>query len=239
MTTVAEATEATEAEAMVKSWLTRPPVLLEVTVHTVCVVGIEPVDARAVDVDTVRDGDGVPYVPKNRMSARLRDAALLVTEGPGSVDAALEVFGGAFSAGTERRLLEVGAATWPRQARAGVASALAERERRYRARGRALLATRIGDALTVRVGQTAIGADGAPVDGSLRHLRGIRPGVVLQAELRWRGDPQPRHLRVLARAVLALTQIGDGESDNYGRVSCRIDGDEAATVACAFEEIDR
>jgi hypothetical protein len=221
-----------------QGWLAAPPTTLRISVHTVCVVGVEPVGPHEADLDTVLDASGLPYVPKNRMSARLRDAALAVVTSAGgdaeTVSAAIELFGAAYDTGSARRLVQVGAAVWPDAAQAAIAAALAGQ---YQRREQALLRKRITEAMTVRVGQTRIGADGAPARGSLRYLRGIRPGVVLDARLWWREPPQPRHLRVLARSVLALTQIGDGESDNLGRVSCSLAGDFAATAACAFEEL--
>ena len=215
----------------------RAPSTLQIRIHTVCVVGVEPIGPHGVDIDTVLDANGVPYVPRNRISARLRDAALIVLNSAGSDDTdvvtARELFGRAFESGPARRLVQVGAAVWPSAAQATIAAALQASGDRYTG-GRTLLRERIIEAMTVRIGQTRIGSDGTPAPGSLRYVRGIRPGIVLEAGLRWREPPKQHHLRFLARTALALTQIGEGETDNLGRVTCSLDGDFDNTVACAF-----
>ncbi|MGC4989858.1 hypothetical protein [Nocardia salmonicida] len=66
--------------------------------------------------------------------------------------------------------------------------------------------------------QTGIGEDVAPEPGSLRFYRGIRPDMVLVAPLRWARPPDTEHIKLMARTVLALDQIGEGRSDNLGRV---------------------
>ncbi|MGW5317319.1 hypothetical protein [Nocardia thailandica] len=214
------------------------PTQVEIRIRTVCVVGTDPVDGHDVDIDTVLDADGLPRIPKNRMSARFRDAALTVLAGPDAGPAmrstAIELFGAAFATSSRPRLLRVGAATWPIGAAASVRSALEVVDLRYG--DRALLRRRISRALTVEIGQTAIGADGAPRPGSLRFVRGIRPGVVLRAPLTWTGEPTAAHLSFLARSVLALRQIGHGASDNHGQVTCSLDGDFDRTVALAYPE---
>ncbi|MGC4989859.1 hypothetical protein [Nocardia salmonicida] len=107
------------------------PSFLRITVHTVCVVGANPTDSHDVDLDTVTDEYGIPFVPKNRMSARLRDAALTVLTtaakpGDNAVQLAIDLFGGAFTTSAERRMLQVGAAVWPRAAQANIVRAIDE-----------------------------------------------------------------------------------------------------------------
>ncbi|WP_328435367.1 hypothetical protein [Nocardia puris] len=213
------------------------PVTLQIQVRTTCVVGTEPRDSHDVDVTTVVDENGLPFIPKNRMSARLRDAALTVLGGPPepvlSTDTALALFGGAYTTEASRRGLHVGAAVWPRQAQASVVRSLRSKSGRYPGAGR-LFRQRITEALTVEIAQTAIGADGVALPGSLRFARGIRPGVVLEAPLRWSIEPTSAHVGFLARCVLALTQIGEGRSDNLGRVVCSLDGDFGRTRDLAY-----
>lgn len=257
----AQVTSATAADISV-------PSTLHVLVRTLCVVGIEPDTTHGVDLDTVIDEHGVPFVPRYRMAARLRDAALIVLNGPdarpgsdagpdsgldsgagagaaadphsgadtatGMSTVATDLFGSSATAASSRRMLQVGAAVWPQRARATVARAMRDRPS---AEARALLRERVTDALTVRTAQTAIGSDGAPLTGSLRFFRGIRPGVELAAELRWTRPPSHEHVRFLARCVLALDQIGAHRSDGMGRVSCSLDGDFARTRALAYPDV--
>ncbi|MFE1592878.1 hypothetical protein [Nocardia sp. NPDC058705] len=225
---------------------TPAPSMLEVLVRTPCVVGTDPVNTHGVDIDTVCDANGIPYIPKNRMSARLRDAALTVLAGPGggptAVTSATALFGNAYSVGNTPRLLSVGAAKWPAAATAQVDTTLAALGRRFAQHGLAPVAMvrrEITRGLTVEIGQTAIADNGAPLAGSLRFTRGIRPGVLLRAPLSWRENPSADDLRFLALSVLALRQIGHGASDHRGHVTCSLDGDFDATVALAFPQEDQ
>lgn len=222
------------------------PATLEVLIRTPCVVGTDPVNTHGADLDTVLDANGIPYIPKNRMSARLRDAALTVLSGPGggfdALTAVTALFGNAYTADDSRRMLSVGAAVWPAAATARVEETLQNLSRRFQQHGLARVAVirrEITRGLTVDLGQTAIGDDGAPLAGSLRFARGIRQGVLLRAPLHWRATPSAEELRVLARCVLALRQIGHGESDHRGQVTCTLDGDFDATAALAFPKGDR
>ena len=222
------------------------PTTLEVLVRTPCVVGTDPVNTHGADIDTVLDANGIPYIPKNRMSARLRDAALTVLSGPGGGPVALAsataLFGDAYSARGTARLLSVGAAAWPTAATAHVDATLTKLHGRFQQHGLAPVAMvrrEITRGLTVEIGQTAIAANGAPLTGSLRFARGIRPGVLLRAPLRWREDPSVDDLRFLAQCVLALRQVGHGASDHRGQVSCNLDGDFDKTVALAFPHKDQ
>ncbi|MFG1770767.1 hypothetical protein ACGFIX_14430 [Nocardia salmonicida] len=213
-----------------------PPRSLQVRVRTVAVIGTDPVDSHDVDLDTRCDSNGIPFVPKNRISARLRDAALTVLVGPDggleAVETAIALFGAAKATTSEGRLVHVGAAVWPEFAAHRVDAVLDAAARKYGRR--AVLRRAITQALTVELGQTAIDDSGTPISGSLRFARGIRPGVVLRAPLRWQRTPTEAEVRFLAKTVLALRQIGHGASDSRGQVTCSLDGDFAATVALGY-----
>jgi hypothetical protein len=191
-----------------------PPKLITIVVLTPAVVGTTGADPLGPDRDVRVDGHGLPFIPRARMSARFRDAALAVTQArPDSVGPALALFGRAGQVGG-RRALSIGPALLPRLVRAAVTEAYGGPS-----------ADRVTRAGTVELDATAMNEHGAPVPGSLRRFRALAPGLVLEAELTWIATPDDAMLRTLARCCLALRQIGGGESRGAGRVRCLLDGD--------------
>lgn len=203
--------------------MTAPRTLTLAIVSPMC-VGVTGLDPLGPDRDVPVDAHGLPYVPRGRMSARLRDAALAVVQAfPGDVGPATELLGAARGLGV-RRSLVVGPAMLPEAVRATVAAASGE----Y-----GVAPTALTRACTVELASTRIDEHGAAAAGTLRTVRALAPGQILQARLRWTRPPEPSHLRVLARCCLALVQIGSGDTRGLGRVRCTLDGDTATTLTLA------
>lgn len=203
-----------------------------------CVVGVDDGDDLDVDLGTVVDDFGIPYIPKNRMSARLRDAALRVFgeagATPADLDAAVALFGASATTAEQDRVVRVGRAQWPRDAQATVVAAIRAHEDRYGGSG--AMRENVTAVLTTTIRRTALDDRKAPRRGSLREVRAVRPGVVFESELSWTRPPTGSELRFLARCVLAVEQIGYGESDHQGRVECALDGDRETTIRLAYGE---
>jgi hypothetical protein len=195
------------------------------------------------DVDVLTDEHGLPYIPKSRLISRLRDAALIAIgaiRDPELTVAAFDVLGrtGASGPSSRPRILLPSDARLPATLRATVAASIAARTddsvkgRRYQF-GAAALIEAITNALTDVEFNTAITRGGAPSPGTLHTARVVRPGVSFIADLQWTTPPEPRHVRVLALAVLGLRQLGARESDGRGHVAAHLDPDRAGTMSLA------
>lgn len=199
------------------------------------VIGTRSTSSGAVDLDTVRDDDGLPYIPRSVLTSRIRDAALVALTRPrpegasdtwlrDRVSAMTDVMGTARSTG--HRLMYLGDATLP----AGYRRRVHEELRSYTDHG---LGTwyleRCLDLHTEVRTQTAADHLGAPVAGSLRQTRGVVPGRTFFAPVNWRREPEPKHLAALAEMLACLSQVGSGATSGSGRVRCSLDGDPAET----------
>ncbi len=212
--------------------------MMTVEILRPCVIGVDDGDDLDVDLGTVVDEFGIPYIPKNRMSARLRDAALRVLgeagATPADLDAAVALFGASETTAEQNRTVRVGRAQWPRDAQATVVAAIRAHERRHVGSG--ALRENVTAALTTTIRRTALDDRKAPRRGSLREIRAVRPGVLFEAELAWTRPPTGPQLQFLARCVLAVEQIGYGESDDQGSVECALDEDRDTTIRLAYGE---
>lgn len=200
------------------------PVELTITVHTPLLSAVPDRAVAGEDLTTVLDSHGLPYLPRTVLSARLRDAALTVLLArPQDAETALQLWGAAGST-LGSRVLRVGAAVASTPVRRAVAAAVAARPGVARA---------VALAATTPITTTAIGADGAPAQHTLRQVRAAAPPLVLHAPLSWMQAPTDTQVAVLARCCLALTQIGRGATRGAGRVSCTLDNDLPTTRTLA------
>ena len=213
------------------------PVVVTIEVVSPCVLGIDPGGSLTADIASVVDEYGMPFIPRYRVASRLRDAALTVLSESGATDVDVEcataLFGASGTSDRQRRALTVGHAQLPRAAQASVVNAITLSENQFPSSR--LLRSAVRSALTVTLSGTARDERGAARTGTLRDVEAVIPGVVFEAALSWApGSPTLAQRRFLARCVLALTQIGHGETDFRGRVDCALDGDRRATAALAF-----
>ncbi|RCV52448.1 hypothetical protein [Marinitenerispora sediminis] len=183
------------------------------------------VAGTAADTDIATDDHGLPRLPRHRLAARLRAAAVgVVRAEPGLLDAAEEVFGVPRRHDRER-LVQIDDARCAEPIRAAVAYALHQRGHRPGMTPdglAAVLVRSVTDAFTSLESGVEVDADGAPIPGRLRTNRVLNPGIHLVAPLRWHGEPRADHLRLLARAALATTQAGHRETRGRGRIDVRL-----------------
>ncbi|GAA4952305.1 hypothetical protein GCM10023224_41300 [Streptomonospora halophila] len=172
----------------------------------------------AADSDVVTDDHGLPYLPRQRIAARLRDAAVTAVRAePALLPAAHALFGASRRHGPGR-ILRISHATPPEPVRAAVAWALEQR-----APGTAnTLVRAVTDAFTSVESGVAIDGSGAPADARLRTVRVVDPGLRLTAPLRWTRTPAPEEVRCLARAALAFTRAGLKAGRGRGRLDARL-----------------
>ncbi|MDT0303094.1 hypothetical protein [Streptomonospora wellingtoniae] len=192
----------------------------------------------AADSDVVTDGHGLPYLPRQRIAARLRDAAVTAVRAePALLPAAHALFGASRKHGPGR-ILRISHATPSEPVRAAVAWALEQR-----AAGAAnTLVRAVTDAFTSVESGVAIDGSGAPADARLRTARVVDPGLRLTAPLRWTRTPAPAEVRCLARAALAFTRAGLKAGRGRGRLDARLaqapDTDPDAAHACTLAWAD-
>lgn len=213
------------------------PTFLQVVLHAPTVLAVAGTDPLDVDLEVTADEYGLPYIPRHRLSARLRNAALLASGAhPQILAAALDLLGpaGALTAG---RGLQIGHARLPLSVQTAAAHAVhtAQRSVEGGAPPRPMM-SRIRDAYTEILTSTAIGDDSAPISGTLRRIRSVRAGTVLTAPVSVLDErvATPEHLRALALMCVACDQIGGGESRGMGRIVCSLDGDPERTHTLAF-----
>jgi CRISPR/Cas system CSM-associated protein Csm3 (group 7 of RAMP superfamily) len=75
--------------------------------------------------------------------------------------------------------------------------------------------------------QTAINPNGAPDNASLRSMRVLLPGVILEAPIDFDGEePDDTQLQLLAAAVLDLRHGGTGRNRGRGWLEVRLEDDQ-------------
>lgn len=75
--------------------------------------------------------------------------------------------------------------------------------------------------------QTAINPEGAPDDASLRSMRVLLPGVILEADIDFGGnEPNKEQLQLLAAAVLDFRRAGTGRNRGRGWLVATLDDEE-------------
>ncbi|MFC3994478.1 hypothetical protein ACFOVU_01015 [Nocardiopsis sediminis] len=201
---------------------TPAPAVLIVSLAAPAVFAGTSASGSAADADVVTDAHGLPYLPRHRVAARLRDAAVsAVRADPALLPAARALFGASREHGPDR-ILRIGHALPPESVRAAVAWALEQRaDDPTSAHGPTLLRA-VTDAFTSLESGVEIDPGGAAVEGRLRTVRVLDPGLRLTAALRWARPPDTRELRCLARAALAFTQAGLKASRGRGRIDARL-----------------
>lgn len=213
------------------------PTFLHLHLHSPTVLGVTSHDPLDVDLEATVDEYGLPYIQRHRLSARLRDAALLASGAyPQIVPAALDLLGPAGSLASGRGL-QIEHARLPRSVQAAAAHTVHAAQRSVEGGAPPEpMASRIRDAYTEILTTTAIDADGAPKVGTLRQIRAVRAGTVLTAPLRFLEgrSSTPEHLWALAVMCVAFDQIGGGATRGTGSVVCTLDGDQARTHELAF-----
>jgi hypothetical protein len=176
------------------------------------------------DIDVQHDRRGWPGLRRSTLNARLGESCLeFLPVRPDLAAAAVRLFGRP-GGHDDDRVLSVRDARLPAQVRRVLLAAMTGVDATSR-----IAAAEALDAFTLLVTTTAVDEHGAPLRGSRRDVRAVRPGVLFVAELRWVRDPEPDELTCLARAVLGLHQIGLGGTRGRGLVTATLDGDPART----------
>ncbi|MDA8369377.1 MAG: hypothetical protein M0026_05860 [Nocardiopsaceae bacterium] len=202
--------------------MTAVPAFLMVELAAPAVFSGASAAGTAADADVVTDAHGLPYLPRHRIAARLRDAAAGAARAdPALLPSAHALFGASRGHGPDR-ILRIGHALPPEPVRAAIAWALEQRAADNSAEHGPALLRAVTDAFTSLESSVEMDTGGAPVEGRLRTVRVLDPGLRLTAALRWTRTPGRTEVRCLARAALAFTQAGLKTSRGRGRVDVRL-----------------
>lgn len=213
-----------------------PPSFLRIMLLSPAVVGVASADPLDVDLDVTTDTLGLPYIPRHRLAARLRDAADDVAAAFPDMAAALRDLLGSSRRLTGTRMLHIGHGELPRSVQAAAAHAVhTEAASTVDADLPRPLVTRIRDAYTEVLVSTARDEDGAPIPGTFHQIRAIRAGTAFTAPLSFRGEHvSADHRRAVALMCVAFEQIGTGHSRGLGQIEASLDGDLDHTRDLAF-----
>lgn len=212
------------------------PSFLRIALLSPAVVGVASSDPLDVDLEVPTDMFGLPYLPRHRLTARLRDAAVGVAAAFPDTAGAIHDLLGSSRRLTGTRMLHIGHGELPLSVQAAAAHAVhSEAASIVAADLPRPLAARIRAAYTEVLASTARDEDGAPIPGTFRRIRAIRAGTVFAAPVAFRRDPVGAdHRRALALMCVALEQIGTGDSRGLGQIEASLDGDLDHTRDLAF-----
>lgn len=179
--------------------------------------------AGFVDLEVEHDALGLPYVGGRAIKGLLAEECANILYSLGQMglagawrDAAYDLFGSPGSTADDAGKLRVGEARVPMALQEAVQVAVASDPR--------WTPDRVLGALTGVRRQTSMTRKGAPEKGSLRAMRVILPGLVLESELLVRGDDE-QQLALLAACVAAWRRGGAARNRGRGRLVAWLEED--------------
>jgi hypothetical protein len=180
--------------------------------------------AGVVDIEVEHNAYGLPFLGGRALRGLLRDTWLSM-QGcfPKLQRAALRVFGPPTDV-DETSILRIGHARIEETARRYLIAAV-ERELNP------LSPAAVLEALTDIRSQTSEDrASGAPARKTLRSVRVVVRGLVLEAPLQWLAPPTTEDLQCLALAVLGTRHAGLSRNRGRGHLRLALDGDRKKTL---------
>jgi CRISPR/Cas system CSM-associated protein Csm3 (group 7 of RAMP superfamily) len=178
--------------------------------------------AGLVDREIEHDHHGFPYLRGKTLKGLLAESAenivyaLETLQGKsGWSNAKNTLFGTSGRGFNERGILHIGDAQLPEILRAAVIE-------------QGWLKEDVLYSLTGIRRQTAINEHGAPDHATLRSMRVLLSGVVLEAALSFDGDPTSTQLQLLTAAVHDFRRAGTGRNRGRGWLKAELLGDEPA-----------
>lgn len=183
--------------------------------------------AGLVDREIEHDAKGFPFLRGKTLKGLLAESAENVVFALGNAEkwrkAKNDLFGTSGRGLKERGSLHIGDAQLPASLRAAVsAEGLSKEDVLY--------------SLTGIRRQTSINEYGAPEDASLRSMRVLLPGVVLEAQISFDPSPTDEQQQLLAATVLDLRRAGTGRNRGRGWLQAELNDDEKTkALFTAFE----
>jgi hypothetical protein len=186
--------------------------------------------AGLVDREIEHDANGFPFLRGKTLKGLLAESAenivfaLETLQGRSGWRAAKDdLFGVEGSQVKTKGRLHLGDAQLPEALRAEVKTALEKEE---------LTPEEVLYSLTGIRRQTSINEHGAPDHATLRSMRVLLPGVMLEAPLSFEGDLNDKQKQLLAAAVRDLRHAGTGRNRGRGWVKAELD--DASTTEKLF-----
>lgn len=191
--------------------------------------------AGLVDREIEHDANGFPFLRGRTLKGLLAESAgnvvyaLEKLQGKsGWEDARKSLFGKPGRGIEEQGILHVGDAVLPQGLRAALLDENLPPDEK-------LSAEEVLYSLTGIRRQTSMNPDGGPEYATLRSMRVLLPGVVLEAALTFDRDPSATEEQLLAAAVLDFRRAGTGR--NRGRGFLEADLDDEATTRQLFDQL--
>jgi hypothetical protein len=207
------------------------PNKIKITLKSAATFGRGDGVAGLVDREIEHDQHGFPYLRGKTLKGLLAESAENIVfaleklqSKTGWSNAKSTLFGVGGRGLGERGILHVGDAQLPEALRAAVIAQNWPKE----------------DVLYSLTGirrQTSINEHGAPDHATLRSMRVLLPGVILEAALSFDRKPEPMEEQLLAAAVLDLRHAGTGRNRGRGWLKAELLEDQIAVGAfAAFKE---
>ena len=198
------------------------PKTIRLTLRSAATFGRGDGLAGLVDREIEHDTNGLPFLRGKTLKGLLLESAenvVYALEGGKSGDWAKskeELFGRPGRGTAERGGLHISDARLPAGLRAELLKA------------KELKASDVLYSLTGIRRQTAMNPEGGPEHASLRSMRVLLPGVMLEAEVHFDNEPTEIQLQLLTAAVLDMRRGGTGRNRGRGHFEALLD-DEAST----------
>ena len=196
--------------------------------------------AGLVDAEVQHDEYGLPYLGgrtlKGLLGAECADIVpnLASAGGDGSrrwQNAEQRLFGTSGGTLEGEAVLRIGPAQLPADLRAAIARDVREKR---------VTRADILDSITSLRRQTAMDESGAPQKETLRTMRIILRGTILEAPLAFTTKPQPDDLALLAACVKAFRRAGTGRNRGRGRLLAELcDPDGRSVTDTYFDQFRR
>lgn len=197
---------------------------LRLTLRSAATFGRGDGVAGKLDREIEHDHDGFPYLRGKTLKGLLAEAAenvayALAEQGkPDWQQAKHALFGQPGRGEHERGILHVGDAQLPESLREAI---LFERTKS----SREFSPENVLYSLTGIRRQTAMNPEGAPEFGSLRAMRVLLPGVVLESQLSFDRDPSDVQKALLLAATLDFRRGGTGRNRGRGRLLAELENE--------------
>ena len=200
------------------------PTLLRITLQSASTFGRGAGVAGLVDREIEHDEHGFPFLRGKTLKGLLKESAENVVYAleslqnkTGWTTTENSLFGKpGRGSSSERGVLHVGDAVLPVGLRNEILSASPKLSRED-----------VLFALTAIRRQTAMNPDGGPEHASLRSMRVLLPGVILEAPLSFDGKVDEQMLQLLAAAVLDFRRAGTGRNRGRGSLVAELDNNQA------------
>ncbi len=202
------------------------PKTIRITLKSASTFGRGDGLAGQVDREIEHDSNGFPFLRGKTLKGLLAESAENVVYALAGDDknspwykAKENLFGKPGRGEKERGMLHIGDAQLPSGLRKQLADGLENKD---------ITPEDVLFSLSGIRRQTAMNPDGGPERATLRAMRVLLPGVMLEAGLSFDRQPDPVHLQLLAAAILDLRRAGTGRNRGRGHISAVLN-DETAT----------